>query len=184
MAKKQRTSDYYYSPTQAARVLRVTPTRVRQLLQAGELEGERDAAGHWSIPARAVVDRLERLSRESFLVAAGYDPVSIREVQERVEALQRELGWLEGRLESEEKACRSLEADRALLAKQLERERLRREEVEGERAELLRRLEAFRRPPRSPKAEEELGWEGTAQGRLGARGDSEWRSWWRRAFGR
>ncbi|MDF2702556.1 MAG: hypothetical protein K0S10_1500, partial [Rubrobacteraceae bacterium] len=37
MAKKQRSSDYYYSPTQAARVLRVTPTRVRQLLQAGEL---------------------------------------------------------------------------------------------------------------------------------------------------
>ncbi|HEX4992040.1 MAG TPA: hypothetical protein VFV45_02335, partial [Rubrobacteraceae bacterium] len=93
-------------------------------------------------------------------------------------------GRLEGRLESEEKACRSLEADRALLAKRLERERLRREEVERERAELLRRLEAFRRPPRSPKAEEELGWEGTAQGSLGARGDSEWRSWWRRAFGR
>ena len=98
MAEGRHNGDDYYSPAQAARVLRVTPTRVRQLLQAGELEGERDGAGHWSIPARAVRDRLERLYRERFLEAAGYDPVSFREVQERAEALQRELGRLEGRL--------------------------------------------------------------------------------------
>ena len=39
-----------YTPTEAALVLGVTPTRVRQLLQDGELEGARDGAGHWSIP--------------------------------------------------------------------------------------------------------------------------------------
>jgi hypothetical protein len=161
----------------------VTPTRVRQLLQAGELEGERDGAGHWSIPARAVVDRLERLRRERFLEAAGYDPVSIREVQERVEALQRELGWLEGRLESEERACTSLEVDRALLAKRLVHERLRREEVERERDEVLRQLEALGGPPRSPEAAaEDLEREDTGPGSGGARGDSERRSWWRRVF--
>src|ERR671917_1644717 len=127
VAEERRNCDdhYGYSPAQAARVLRVTPTRVRQLLQSGELEGERDAAGHWSIPARAVVERLDRLHRERSLEAAVCDTSSIREAQERVEALQRELGRLEGRLESGEKARRYLEADRILLAQRLERERLR-----------------------------------------------------------
>jgi len=185
VAEERRKGDDYYSPAQAARVLRVTPTRVRQLLQAGELEGERDGAGHWSIPARAVVDRLDRLRRERFLEAAGYDPVSVREMQGRVEVLQRELGRLEGRLKSEEKACTSLEADRALLAKRLERERLRREEVERERDELLRRLEVLMKPPMAREAAaEEPEWEDTGQGSGGARTDSERRLWWRRAFGR
>jgi excisionase family DNA binding protein len=179
-----RRNDDYYSPAQAARVLRVTPTRVRQLLQAGELEGERDGAGHWSIPARAVVDRLDRLRRENFLEAAGYDPVSFREVQERVEALQRELGRLEGHLESEEKACTSLEADRTLLAKGIVRERVRREEVERERDELLRRLEVLTEPPIAREAAtEEPEWENTGQDSGGARGGPERRSWWRSAFG-
>ena len=47
-----------YTAMQAAHILRLTPTRVRQLLQSGELEGERDEAGHWLIPARAVHERL------------------------------------------------------------------------------------------------------------------------------
>jgi hypothetical protein len=176
--------DDYYGPAQAARVLRVTPTRVRQFLQAGELEGERDGAGHWSIPARAMVDRLDRLCRERFLEAAGYDPLSIREVQERTEALQRELGRLEGRLESQEKASTSLEVDRALLAERLERERLRREDVEQERDKLLWRLKTFTVPPRGPEAAaEDLEREDTGAGSGGAQGASECRSWWRRVFG-
>jgi hypothetical protein len=103
VAERRRDGDdyYYYSPAQTAHVLRVTPTRVRQLLQIGELKRERDGVGHWSIPAHAVVDLLNRLRRERFLEVAGYDPESVREVQERVEALQRELGRSEGRLESE-----------------------------------------------------------------------------------
>lgn len=135
MAEGWRNGDSY-TPAQAARILRVTPTRVRQLLQGGELEGERDGVGHWLIPTHAVHDRLERLRRERFLEAVGSDPLSIRALQERAEVLQRELGRLEGRLEAEGKACSSLEADRALLAKQLEQER-RRAEQERRRADKL-----------------------------------------------
>jgi len=131
-----------------------------------------------------VVERLERLRREQFLEAAGYDPVSIREVQERAEALQRELGRLEGRLESEEKASISLEVDRALLAERLERERLRREEVERERDKLLWGLKTFTVPSRVPEAAaEDLEREDTGSVSGGARGVSERRSWWRRVFG-
>lgn len=180
MAEGRRNGDDIYSPAQAARVLRVTPTRVRQLLQSGELEGERDVAGHWSIPARAVVDRLERLHRERSLEAAVCDTSSIREAQERVEALQRELGRLEGRLESGEKARRYLEADRILLAQRLERERLRRENVEQECDELLRRLDALDGPPKTEDAIAE--WEGPGQEEECATADAERRSWWQRAF--
>ena len=185
MAEGRRNGDDFYSPAQAARVLGVTPTRVRQLLQAGELEGERDGADHWSIPASAVVDRLDRLRRERFVEAAGYDPVSARELQERAEVLQRELGRLEGRLESEVNTRRYLEADRALLAKRLERERLRREEVERERDELLRRLQALGGPPSIEEAAAgETGHVVLDQANGGTPTDAERRSWWRGLFGR
>jgi predicted RNase H-like nuclease (RuvC/YqgF family) len=119
------------------------------------------------------------------LEAAGYDPVSVRELQERVEALQRELGRLEGRLESEENARRYLEADRVLLAKRLERERVRREEVERERDELVRRLEALSGPPSVEEATVEVtGREALGQADGGTPTDPETRSWWRSVFGR
>jgi hypothetical protein len=146
VAEERRNGDSHdsYTPTEAARILRVTPTRVRQLLQSGELEGDRDEAGHWSIPSRAVHDRIERLRHESFLEAVGSDPMSVRALQERIEALHRELGRLEGRLESEEKACSSLEADRTLLAERLERERQRAERERGWAQESRAELDAQR----------------------------------------
>jgi excisionase family DNA binding protein len=128
----QLNSDSSYTPTEAALILGVTPTRVRQLLQEGEIEGERDEVGHWSIPARAVHDRLERLRRERFVEAVGADPVSVRALQERVEVLQRELGRLEGRLEAWERAYSSLESERTLLAKRLEGEQARAEQLQAE----------------------------------------------------
>jgi hypothetical protein len=71
---------------------------VRQLLQSGEVEGKRDEAGHWSIPARVVHARLERLRRESFLEAVGYDPSSLWEAQELVEVLRVQVEVLRAEL--------------------------------------------------------------------------------------
>ena len=80
--------------------MRLTPTRVRQLLQGGELEGERDEAGHWLIPARAVHERLERLRRESYLEAVGYDPSSssVSELRDLVEVLRSQVEMLRAEL--------------------------------------------------------------------------------------
>jgi hypothetical protein len=47
----------YYSVSQAAKILKVTHGRIRQMLGSGELEGEKDEAGHWIIPAHVVHDR-------------------------------------------------------------------------------------------------------------------------------
>jgi hypothetical protein len=103
----------YYTPMQAAHILRLTPARVRQLLQGGELEGERDEVGHWLIPARAVHERLERLRRESFLEAAGYDPSSVGRMQEVVEALRSQVEMLRAELDEAHAADRE---NRRLIA--------------------------------------------------------------------
>lgn len=59
-----------YSPAEASRVLgrsgrKISERRIRQMLQAGELDGERGEHGRWRIPRR-VVNRLlaERRERE------------------------------------------------------------------------------------------------------------------------
>jgi excisionase family DNA binding protein len=101
-----RTGGHSYTPAEAALILRVTPTRVRQLLQDGELQGERDEAGHWLIPARAVHERAERLRRESFLEAVGYDLSSMHETRELIEELRDRIQSLEGQLSEERQANR------------------------------------------------------------------------------
>ncbi len=108
------TAGGFYTPTEAALILRVTATRVRQLLQDGELEGERDEAGHWLIPARAVHERLERLRRESFLEAVGYDLSSVREMPDLVEVLREQVEML--RVELEEAHAANRENRRIIAA--------------------------------------------------------------------
>jgi excisionase family DNA binding protein len=114
----ERHSGDHYTPSQAAHILRLTPTRVRQLLQAGELEGERDAAGHWLIPARAVHERLERLRRESYLEAVGYDPSgsSVSEMRDLVEALRSQVEMLRAELHEAHAANRETRRIIAVLS--------------------------------------------------------------------
>jgi excisionase family DNA binding protein len=133
VAERERNGDSY-TPVQAAQILRVTPARIRQLLQGGELEGERDEAGHWRIPSRAVDEYLERLRRDLFPEGVWAD-LTLSEWVERVEALHRELGRLEGRLELTERSESNLLDERDQLLKE-------RDEVASEarrlRAELNR----------------------------------------------
>jgi excisionase family DNA binding protein len=112
----------FYTTGEAARVLRVTEARVRQMLGSGELEGERDElTERWRIPQHAVHARLEkRRPRE-----APTSAVDAREWMERVETLQRELGRLEGRLELTEQT-------ESTLREQLQRERERADRLEDE----------------------------------------------------
>ena len=116
MAEGQKNGDSY-TPVQAAQILHVTPTRIRQLLQGGELEGERDEAGHWRIPSRAVHEYLERLRRDLFPEGVRAD-LSLSEWVERVETLQRELGRLEGRLELTERSESDLLDERDQLLRE------------------------------------------------------------------
>jgi excisionase family DNA binding protein len=133
----------YYTVEEAARVLKRTPGRIRQMLRAGELEGvppdESEGRG-WKIPAHAVHDRdrparVERPSEARSLES----PERLQDLEAEVRDLRYELGLSRGRLELTEKT-------ESTLREQLERER-ERADKERERAEQLQaELEEARRP--------------------------------------
>ena len=170
-----------YTAPQAARVLGLSDRRVRQMLEAGELEGERDGSGKWWIPQRAVHAALEdrgsprvrsreqrsapprpdandETSAPSQRVPGG--PESVRELIQRVESLSYRLGRSEARAELTEKAESTLREERDHLARELEEERAERRRL----AERLERLEGARaepvqdrgrdEPPDAPETEE------------------------------
>jgi len=136
-----------YSPVEASRVLSrsgrsISERRIRQMLQAGELEGEQTEGGRWRIPRR-VVHRLltERREREQLRTepeSLPGAPESGRELMDRVAALERERGRLEGRLELTEQTESTTRAERDRLIAELEAER-------AERRQLAERLEAEQR---------------------------------------
>jgi hypothetical protein len=156
-----------YTPTQAAHILRLTPTRVRQLLQSGELEGERDEAGHWSIPARVVHTRLEHLRRESLLEAVGYDPSSVREM---VEELRDRVRSLERMLEQEREARTE--------------ERRRHDTLIAQLMQRIPELQSSREPPGATGTVEEEPERAEPRSAAGGVQEATERvSWWRRVFG-
>jgi hypothetical protein len=54
-----------YTTSEVARILQMSPSRVRALAADGKLEAERDEAGHWAFPARALRSRIsDRSSRD------------------------------------------------------------------------------------------------------------------------
>jgi excisionase family DNA binding protein len=172
--------DFSYTPAQAALILRVSPTRVRQLLQDGELEGERDEAGHWLIPARAVHDRLERLRRESFLEAVGYDPLSVREMRGLVEDLREQVRYLRSILSEEREARRRADTIIAQLTQANAALTQRIPEIEAPRQ---------KEAPQEPLGDPQSAGEGRRSGeqpRPGGEDAQEGteRPWWRRMLGR
>ena len=182
LVEARRNDEFSYTPTEAALILRVSPTRVRQLLQDGELEGERDAAGHWLIPAGAVHERLELLRRESFLEAVGYDPSIVHAMQERAEVLSAQVEMLRTELEEAYSANREYRRIIAALTHRIPKTEVLSEPPEGSQSTAEGLENAGERPRLAT---------GNAQGGSGRPPDTaEWpvrggllRPWWRRVFG-
>jgi chromosome segregation ATPase len=136
-----------YSPVEASRVLSrsgrsISERRIRQMLQAGELEGEQAEGGRWRIPRR-VVNRLltERREREQLRTepeSLPGAPESVRELVDRVAALERERGRLEGRLELTEQTESTTRAERDRLIAELEAERVERRRLQEQLEERKR----------------------------------------------
>jgi len=164
--------DDHYTVDEAAQILELSPACVRQMLRAGELEGERreerieGVLGPWKIPQHAVhaleeehpgvlrakrrnADEanltsmtqlppeqttedtlpeeasLEEVSADTPSEASELLSESVREVREKAEALQKELGLLEGRLEL-------MEISESALRESLQREKERADELRAE----------------------------------------------------
>ena len=129
----------YYTTSEAARILRRSPQRIRALVSEGKLPGERDG-GEWRIPAWAVHERLER-SR----AAPGGDERPLEDSERAAELaaavrdLSYRLGIAEGRLQLTEVA-------ESTLRESLNRERQRADAAELEAKRLRDELEEARRP--------------------------------------
>ena len=126
-----------YTVQEAARILRLTPGRIRQMLRAGELEGippgEAEGGGRgpgrgWKIPMHAVHDR-DRPGRVERSQEAPEAPERLSDLEAEVRDLRYQLGLSRGRIELTEKA-------ESTLRDALERER-ERADAERERAEKL-----------------------------------------------
>jgi hypothetical protein len=109
----------HYSPDEAVRILHLTPHRVRQVLNAGDLEGEQEsgekgAVGRYrNTPSHALLEERPAHRRRVVRRGAG-SRASSREMtgpsergldlEEEIKTLNREMGRLEGRLELTELA--------------------------------------------------------------------------------
>lgn len=160
-----------YTTAEAARLLQKGNRRVLRMLETGELEAEKDGAGRWRIPQRAVHDLLHGEDRVLASSVGTLDAArEVAELRETARGLERELGRMEGRLE-----LTALAED--TLREQLRRERERADRLEAERERLIPDL--LRERDRT-KAERERAehFEAKLREALESR-----RGWFRRFFG-
>jgi excisionase family DNA binding protein len=135
----------YYTVSEAAKVLDISERRVRQIAQDGKVEGVRSAEG-WKLFRYSVHDFRDRKEAQNPVraVRGGREPSSeAREWIERVTALERELGRLEGRLELTERAESSMREERERLLEDLARERERATQEQEKAEETQRDAEQF-----------------------------------------
>jgi hypothetical protein len=139
----------FYSVDEAAKILQLTPVRIRQMLRAGELQGippgEAESGGRgWKIPMHAVHDR-DRPARveRSGATEAPESPERLSDLEAEVRDLRYQLGLSRGRIELTEKAESTL---RDALERERERADAERERADKLQAELDRaRLPWYRR---------------------------------------
>jgi vacuolar-type H+-ATPase subunit I/STV1 len=136
---QHRDDDATYSPVEAGRVLGVSDERVRQLIEAGEIAGEK-RSGRWHVFKASVHDALKergsprrKRSPESVEDAAH----EAAELRSRVEDLAYRLGRSEARTELTEIA-------ESTTREQLQRERERADRLEDEARQLREQIEASR----------------------------------------
>ena len=83
-----------YTVDEAARILRLTPGRIRQMLRAGELEGvppEESGGRGWKIPMHAVHDR-DRPGRVARSPAPPESLERLSDLEAEVSDLRYQLG--------------------------------------------------------------------------------------------
>ena len=150
-----------YTVEEAAKVLKRTPGRVRQMLRSGELSGEHEGGDErkpWRVHKWSTHALRDRFHEDQAAADAGMpsasasrsprapreSPESASELFRVVQDLQRELGRVEGRLEITETAESTLRADLERERRRAEEERARADSERDRAEELRRELEAER----------------------------------------
>ena len=136
-----RPESFTYTAPEAARILRLSSQRVRQLLASGDLRGVRDEVGHWEVDSRSVHALLDE--RREVLLGALEDPQRLSELEAEVRELRYFLGRAEARMDMSAQA----ESD---LREALERERERADRLEEE-LDMLRGAHGHTEPQDAPE---------------------------------
>jgi excisionase family DNA binding protein len=128
----------FYTTGEAAKILRVTESRIRQLLGAGELEGSRDpVSDRWRIPQHAVHARMESMPREPRVQESHAPSPDVNALIERIASLEHQLGRAEATAELTEQT-------HSTLQEQLGRERERADEQREQANHLQEQAEQLR----------------------------------------
>jgi hypothetical protein len=147
----------FYTAAEAARILRLSSQRVRQLLASGALRGVRDEVGHWEVDPRSIRETLDE--RREVLFGTLEDPQRLSELEAEVRELRYLLGRSEGRLEllqnAESTLLQNLEHERERA--DVERKRVETLQVETER--LREQLAEARAVESSPAEDSRLWWQ-------------------------
>ena len=136
--------DMFYSVSEAAKILNVTHSRVRQLARDGRIGGER-AEGVWKLYRYSVHAFRDQKRERELPQEPSEGSLEARVLLDEVRTLERTLGRLEGRLELSERAESTLREERDRLLEDLERERQRAENVERQAEKLAAEREEAER---------------------------------------
>jgi excisionase family DNA binding protein len=138
--------DEFYTVGEAAKVLGRGQRWVRQLALDGVIEGERTAEG-WQLLRSSVHEfRDQNPPTRTTPEAPVWPPEALAKALSKVEALQRELGRLEGRLQITEVAESTLREQLERERERANEERKRADEERGRVTELEEELRAARMP--------------------------------------
>ena len=103
----------FYTAAEAARILRLSSQRVRQLLASGALRGVRDEVGHWEVDPRSIRETLDE-RREVLFGTLEHERERADVERKRVETLQVETERLREQL-AEARAVESSPAEDSRL---------------------------------------------------------------------
>ncbi len=153
----------FYTLAEAARILEVTQRRVLEMLETGELEGERDSrSSRWKVPKHTVQELVpepvsdDPSSENPALQSGEQSTKTVQQLVEELGNLQRELGRVRNRLELARQAEHTgWKKERERLLGELEQERERRRQ-EGEEAESTLQAEQVRWQKERARLQEEL----------------------------
>ena len=130
----------YYTLTEAAQVLEVTQRRLLEMLETGEIEGERDSqSSRWKVSKHSVHELVPETDTDGSSPEEHSEQpaVTVRQLVDELGNLQRELGHLRKRLELAQRAEYAAwqeEKEHLLVELKEERERCRQEREEAESA--------------------------------------------------
>ena len=130
----------FYTLAEAARILEVTQRRLLEMLETGEVEGERDSrSSRWKIPKHTVMELVPEppsdhpAAENPAMQSSDYSTKTVQQLVEELGNLQRELGRVRNRLELARKAeYTEWQEEKEHLLAELEQERERRRQEREE----------------------------------------------------